>query len=154
MLFGGGGEGGEVYGGGDVLVPGSFIRTAADGMLANGLERSAMASGELFGAGVPVVDDHEKTARHCCGDLIHHLLRGHRRLDTLARFWMDGIAIEKFEFLLRGRNPRFDKAAALRVDPEGAFRAKNFDWKSVEEFVGEDDDRNAASCALGHSLFL
>ena len=62
VFFRGRGERGEVHVGGDVLLAGGFVGIGADGVLANGLQRSAMASGQLLLAGVAVVDDEDESA--------------------------------------------------------------------------------------------
>src|SRR5258708_17401731 len=68
VFFGGGGEGGEVYVGSDVLFAGGFVGVGAYRVLANGLQSVAMAACELFFTAIAVVDGGEKAARDAGGD--------------------------------------------------------------------------------------
>jgi hypothetical protein len=53
------------------------------------LQRAAMASCQLFFAGVAVVDDDEESALQTGGDAIHGLLCGERCFDTFFGLGMD-----------------------------------------------------------------
>ena len=80
----GGGERGEVYIGGDVLFAGSFIWIGAEGVPAQCFQGSSMAAGELFFAGVAVVDSDEESVLDVGGDAMDVSLRGERHFDALV----------------------------------------------------------------------
>src|ERR1700688_1485815 len=106
-------------------------------MLANGLQRSAMAPGELFLASVAVVyHDHESAFKSGCRG--HVCLRLQRSFDALPGFGMDRVAIEEFELFGRRRRPGFHKTAILRADAKRSLRTHNLDRQGIKELVGKD----------------
>src|ERR1700690_1999451 len=98
-----------------------------------------MASRKLLFAGVAVVDGEEESALDAGGDTIHELLCSQEHFEAFVRLGMNRVAVEEFEFFGRGLRPGFDESAVACVDAQGTFCAENFDWKRIEEFVGEND---------------
>ena len=121
------------------MLSGSLVWIEADRVLAVGHQRASMASGELFIAGVAVVDEQEETPVDGMGNLTDPGLRDHRGFNPFARLGMDTIAVEEFEFFGLGWKPDFSQAVVFEGEVEFALWAKDFDGKGVEEFVGEDD---------------
>src|ERR1700686_258851 len=115
-------------------------------MLANGLQRSAMAPGELFLASVPVVN-HDCESALQFSPRAHESLRLQRNFDTLPGFRMDGVAIEEFEFFGRRRRPGFHKTAILRADAKRSLRTHNLDRHGIKELIGKDYGRRAQIAA-------
>ena len=74
----------------------------------------------------------------------------HGHFDALARFGMDAVAVEKFQFFGERREPGFAQAIVFERDVEFTLRAENFHGQSVEEFVGEDDEGNFGSQCAAH----
>ena len=72
----------------------------------------------------------------------HITIREQWNFDAFSRLGMDSVAIEKFQFFRRGRDPGFDEAAVFRGNAKRSLLAENLDRKRVKEFVGENDDRN------------
>src|SRR5580704_12079103 len=107
MFFCGCGERGEVYIGGDVLFTGGLVGSRANGVLADGLQCTAMTARELFLARVAVVVDDDESARDRGEELIRILLRNERDFDAFVFFGMDGVAVEEFEFFARWLGPDF-----------------------------------------------
>src|SRR5450631_2271365 len=90
-----GGESGKVHMRGQVLFSWSLIGAHAHRVLAICADRVAVASGELLGARIAVVDGEDKSSLYCCGETQHILLRDQRGLNALRGFWMDAVAIKE-----------------------------------------------------------
>src|SRR5258708_793036 len=111
-------------------------------MLADGLQRSAMASSKLFLAGVAIVDGEEESPVDVAEDLIGGLLSRQGDFESLSGLGMNGISVEIFQLFGRRRRPGFDEVAFAGVYAKGALRTQDFDRQCIEEFVGEEDRRN------------
>ncbi len=75
-----------------------------------------------------------------------------RHFDAFAGFGMDAVAVEKFQFFGERREPDFMQTIIFERDVEFALRAENLDGKSVEEFVGEDNERHIADESAANTL--
>ncbi len=84
---------GEIYMGGQVLFSRRLVRIAACGVLPIRHQRSPMASRQLLGARVAVVDNEQKADADRVSNLPHPLLRSQRDFNALALFRMDSKAI-------------------------------------------------------------
>ena len=94
-------ECGEVYVGGDVLIAGSRVGIGRGGVLAIGHYGVEVASGELFFAGVSIVDEYAVAAAilEDGGDAAHPVLGDKGRFDTTSFGWRDGIVFDVGELL-------------------------------------------------------
>src|SRR5579862_1184481 len=101
-----------------------------------------MASGELFFAGIAVVDGEEESTVDVAQDLIGGLVSRQGHFESLSGLGMNGIAVQEFQFFRRRRRPALAESAFAGIDAEGALRTQDFDWQGIEEFVGEEDRRN------------
>ena len=69
-------------------------------------------------------------------------MREQRDLDALSWLGMNSVAVKKFQFFSRRRDPDFDEAAVFGGNAKRSLSAENLHRKRVEEFIGENDDRN------------
>src|ERR1017187_3984651 len=139
-LRAGGGQGGEIDMGGEVLLARSLVGIGTCRIMAVRHESTAMATSELLVAGVTVVNDQQQAVCDRLGDLPDPILGEDGNFDALARFRMDAVAVEEFQFLGDRRQPGLAQAVIFQGDVELAGGAQNFYGEGVEEFVGEDDD--------------
>src|SRR5580698_8579904 len=105
-------------------------------------DRTAMASGKLLRAGVAVIDGDDETALDACGQLRYVVVGDAGGFDALSIFGMDAVVIEKFEIGSRRGNPGFDETSVFLCDSQFALRTDHLNRQRVEEFVGEDDERD------------
>ena len=74
---------------------------------------AAMAAGQLLLASVAIVHRDDHAVAHRCGQARHVAMREQRNFDAFSRLGMHAVAVEKFQFFGRGRDPGFDEAVAL-----------------------------------------
>ncbi len=111
-------------------------------MLPVGHDGIAMPPGQLFLAGVAIVDQHQKAGRspEASGDSLHPAQGHEGRFDALSCFGMDTVAVEKLHLLRRRRNELFHKSSTLLRDTQGAAMVYDFDRQRVEEFIPKHDE--------------
>jgi len=133
------GERGEIDVGSQVLLARGLIRVRTGGVLAICHERAAIAARELLLARVTVIHDEQQAAADEMRDLPDPILRNDGHFDALARFGMDSVTVEEFQFVGKRREPSFIQAIIFERDVKFAVRAENLDGKSIEEFIGENN---------------
>src|SRR5208282_75448 len=107
-----------------------------------GGDGAAMPPGKLFLPSVAVVDGDDDSAVHCGRDPGHVALRDQGSFDSLCGVGMDAVAVQELQGLGGWRMPGFTKSSTLLGNMQLALRAEHFNRQRVEEFVGENDDRN------------
>jgi hypothetical protein len=115
-------------------------------------ERAAMATCELFGASVAVVDNQQESLGDALRNRRDPLLRDERDLNSLTGFGVNAMAVEEIEFVGSAWQPDLAQAVVLGGDMKFALRSQYLDWQRVEEFVGEDEQgRLGRASALDES---
>ena len=100
-----------------------------------------MPAGQLFLAGVAVIDEHRKSTAilEDAGDALHPGQDDERRLHPLVCVRMNPIAVEKLRFGRRGSDERLDEATVLDADPHCATMIDDFHRQGVKKLISKQD---------------
>src|SRR6266487_4594934 len=97
-------------------------------MLADGFERPAMATCQLFFLSIAVVQRKEDSGLNGRGNHGHEFCGSQRDFDSFMRFGMNAVAVEEFDLLLRWRLPNFRETSAFHGDVKPPLSAQDLHW--------------------------